>query len=85
MKKLITVLSILSLIACSDTNDVKYEVKSIGDYTTPLPAGYHNFKSSLSVIVIDSCEYIGYLQRLNHDILTHKGNCRFCEARKNKK
>ena len=85
MKKLITILSILTLIACNDNSEIKYEVRSIGDYTTPLPKGFHNYETSLSVIVIDSCEYIGLLQRSNHDILTHKGNCHFCETRKNKK
>ncbi len=32
--------------------------------------------------VIDSCEYIGSLAGANTDILTHKGNCKFCLNRK---
>ena len=34
--------------------------------------------------VIDSCEYIGYINAVPHDILTHKGNCRFCKQRNTK-
>lgn len=37
---------------------------------------------SLSVYVIDSCEYIGSTSLIqNHSVLTHKGNCKFCAAR----
>lgn len=32
--------------------------------------------------VIDSCEYIGSVSGANTDILTHKGNCKFCLNRK---
>lgn len=32
------------------------------------------------IVVIDSCEYINGFNRL-----AHKGNCRFCEERKEKK
>ena len=34
------------------------------------------------LIVIDSCEYIGVINGRRSDILTHKGNCRFCEQRR---
>ena len=38
--------------------------------------------SSISVMVIDSCEYI----YINNDVrsLTHKGNCKFCFERNEK-
>ena len=35
----------------------------------------------VSVFVIDSCEYIGYINRGPLDWATHKGNCRFCAER----
>jgi hypothetical protein len=81
MKKLITVLSILTLIACSDNVNVTHQTNDIGQFTT----GGSTFATTISTIIIDSCEYIGYMVGSNSDVLTHKGNCRFCEARKNKK
>ena len=45
-----------------------------GTYTTREPRTY----------IIDSCEYIGYLGFGNCDVLTHKGNCRFCKERRQK-
>lgn len=33
---------------------------------------------------IDSCEYLGKSVGTNVAIFTHKGNCKFCEQRKNK-
>ena len=40
---------------------------------------------SIEVYVIDSCEYIGIVGSGSRDILTHKGNCKFCEYRRDKK
>lgn len=36
---------------------------------------------NIRLYVIDSCEYIGHINAFNSDILTHKGNCRFCAER----
>lgn len=33
------------------------------------------------IYIIDSCEYIGTIKYSNSDILTHKGNCKFCLKR----
>jgi len=38
----------------------------------------------IRLYVIDSCEYIGYVDMSSSDFLTHKGNCKFC-AERNKK
>ena len=38
-------------------------------------------KTSVYLYVIDSCEYLGYLDLSPFDMLTHKGNCRFCQKR----
>jgi hypothetical protein len=45
-----------------------------GTYSTSLYKTY----------VIDSCEYIGYANSSQYDFLAHKGNCRFCQERKDK-
>jgi len=36
---------------------------------------------SISVYVIDSCEYIGNVYGGHGDIITHKGDCKFCAER----
>ena len=38
----------------------------------------------IRLYVIDSCEYIGYINAFNSDVLTHKGNCKFCAERSKK-
>jgi hypothetical protein len=35
----------------------------------------------ISVYVIDGCEYIGNVYGGHADMLTHKGNCKFCAVR----
>jgi len=37
----------------------------------------------LKIYVIDSCEYIGLVRFRGSDVLTHKGNCKFCYTRHN--
>ena len=39
---------------------------------------------TIKIYVIDNCEYIGSVQGNNGDILTHKGNCKFCAKRNEK-
>jgi hypothetical protein len=36
---------------------------------------------NMRLYVIDSCEYIGYINAFHSDVLTHKGNCKFCAER----
>jgi hypothetical protein len=38
----------------------------------------------ISVYVIDSCEYIGNVYGGHGDMITHKGNCKFCAERSKK-
>jgi len=38
----------------------------------------------VNIYVIDSCEYIGSIYGGNGDMITHKGNCKFCEKRSRK-
>ena len=37
---------------------------------------------SYRTYIIDSCEYVGYAAGSQADFLAHKGNCKFCEARR---
>lgn len=39
---------------------------------------------NIRLYVIDSCEYIGHINVFNTDVLTHKGNCKFCAKRSKK-
>ena len=34
--------------------------------------------------IIDSCEYVGYVEHTQIDYLAHKGSCRFCKERRQK-
>ena len=38
----------------------------------------------ISIYEIDSCQYIGSVNKEQGDMITHKGNCKFC-AERNKK
>lgn len=52
----------------------------IGCYYQNPDGSYDTSKSfGLEVIVIDSCEYIK-----DYQVLAHKGNCRFCQERRQK-
>jgi len=55
---------------------VEGSIVNLGEFTT----GKH--KRDLYIIIIDSCEYVGYLNQSHGDLLTHKGNCKFCAKRK---
>lgn len=38
----------------------------------------------MKIYTIDSCEYIGCIYGSSSDVLTHKGNCKFCSERNKK-
>lgn len=40
--------------------------------------------AGLKIVEFDGCEYL-QMRSHNRDIMTHKGNCKYCEARKNGK
>ena len=74
MKKLIMFLFALMLMGCNNTNDTNDE------YTAPYAhGGFQSYQvgAEMCTVVIDSCEYIGTRFQL-----AHKGNCKFCEARR---
>ncbi len=35
----------------------------------------------INLYVIDSCEYLGQVNNMQTDIITHKGNCKYCTER----
>lgn len=58
--------------------------------STPKPSNQVENKPSIvhlelgkdcDIYIIDSCEYVGQRKGFNDDILTHKGNCKFCAER----
>lgn len=38
----------------------------------------------MKIHTIDSCEYVGRITGGSADVLTHKGNCKFCTERNKK-
>jgi hypothetical protein len=68
MKYLIIILSIFSLVACENTSKSKEKTYNFSN-------DWGNFDAK--IVVIDGCEYLTV-----YKFLTHKGNCRFCEERK---
>ena len=66
MKKLIFLMFLLSMLCVSCETKPRETIY----------IRYGNYYYGFDVIVIDSCEYL-----LGTDVLTHKGNCRFCKER----
>lgn len=70
MKKLIIIVSILTLSSCSIPNVKETETNYI----------INKVNTSLKIIVVDSCEYLygdwGY-----SSVLTHKGDCKYCSKK----
>lgn len=72
MKKLLLVLTIGILLGC--------ESRNVNITTTDFSIEGRVIKT----YIIDSCEYIGTVHNNNSDILTHKGNCKYCIKRNSK-
>ena len=71
MKRLLCLMVIMFVISgCYKTENV-----NIGKTETVIEG------QQIEVYTIDGCEYIGKIYGSNTDILTHKGNCEFCEQR----
>lgn len=64
------ILFTLLLFGCTNKSKPK-QVQGI--YSTPY--------TELNTYLINGCEYIGKLKGWDTDILTHKGNCKFCSQR----
>lgn len=69
MKKLIFFILLASMLCAScESKDRDMIYTKKGIYTY-----------SFEIVIIDSCEYL-----LKRDMITHKGNCRFCKERNKK-
>ena len=77
MKRLLCLMVIMIVISgCYKTENV-FGTENVNiRKTKTVIEGQH-----IEVYMIDGCEYIGKISGGNTDILTHKGNCKFCEQR----
>ena len=73
MKKLILLLFVVTLLTSCEMETRNAEVKS----TDIIIEG-----RTIRVYVIDSCEYVGKINHTESDFISHKGNCQFCEKRR---
>jgi hypothetical protein len=76
MEKLFILFSILFVFGCkmpSENSDI--------DFSLPKEPITTNSFGRFDIIEIDSCEYVASNIGFNSAVLTHKGNCRFCESR----
>lgn len=81
MKYIIVIIYIGLLIGCKDkANPNKGKWNELIPITI-INDGYNNQKR-IYLYEVDGCEYIGYINGYQSDILTHKGNCKFCEQRR---
>lgn len=93
MKKLalLLVVAVLLFTSCTpktvrlDENGKEVEVPVVA-YLTIQEQKAQELVDQYIIIVIDSCEYITHHENNAHrgyGYLAHKGNCKFCEERKN--
>jgi hypothetical protein len=75
----VTIVLLLAIFAsCS------IETKKTTTIGTETDRSFMINNSHVYIYIIDSCEYLGYVNVSNMDILTHKGNCKFCKERNGK-
>lgn len=82
MKKTIIIfLSAIILYSCGEIE--KKRIKANNEYPTidTIDAFDGTSSRKIHLYVIDSCEYIGYIDAYRSDFLAHKGNCKFCAIR----
>ena len=71
--------AILNGIAIICTPVAKEKVSDPNDITNTI---HRPAPNQIEIITFDSCEYIAYSIGYQEGILTHKGNCKFCQQRK---
>ncbi len=77
MKKIILLaFVVLMMTGCDKINNKIKEVEKAQHTTNTTIREWHN-----QIVIIDSCEYISEETR---GLVEHKGNCRFCEERRQK-
>jgi len=94
MKKISSLIVVLFLVfSCVNSNTVETSkveynklkgVEQDNPLITKIKAQYCDEYREIHLFVIDSCEYIGYINNFHQDFLAHKGNCKFCAKRKTK-
>ena len=86
MKKLLLLFAAFLMVSCGasmksdcDTHpDGYYRVLVYPDSILPLASQTINgVVNTVRVVEIDSCEYL-----VGRDMITHKGNCKYCEERR---
>lgn len=77
MKKLLVIFVTLLLISC--------ETQNVGIITAPNETAVKINGREFVTYIIDSCEYLGGVYGGSGDLLTHKGNCKFCIQRNKNK
>lgn len=75
---------LLAVNSCTIEEHKCMPIDSLYPIVGVLKATEMNREVYISLYVIDSCEYIGYVNAFSHDFLTHKGNCKFCAERSKK-
>ena len=87
MKKIAIILSIF-LVSCGHSNEVtitKQEYNKLKGVSQPEYPKRIIFSDGVeeiaNVIIIDSCEYVARSIGWDAGLLTHRGNCKFCQQR----
>lgn len=78
MRKIILLASLV-LGSCRIQEDKTKEIYPVIDKIESITESQFR---EIRLYVIDSCEYIGYINVYQSDFLTHKGNCKFCKKHK---
>lgn len=68
-------------ISQTEYNNLK-GIKTVQEYPKDITIQDNNGTHNAYVIVIDGCEYISYALTTHIGLLTHKGNCKFCQQRR---
>lgn len=85
MKRIIVIALTVIMTSCAQEITIEQGPKSVQpEVITTIVAFDGNGSKKICLYVIDSCEYIGFINAHNTDVLTHKGNCRFCKQRNTK-
>lgn len=78
--KIITIVFMLLIASCMTAEEKRLikdrEIAQIN--RTRSLAEHYNYM----IIIVDSCEYLRCPTTHNYWVLTHKGNCKFCEQRR---
>ena len=80
--KLITLTIALLFLSCGSKPEGHKTIEEIYPIIDKIETVNDNRIKNIRLYVIDSCEYIGYINAFYSDFLTHKGNCKFCAKRK---